>query len=141
MNTSPSVFYSCSSEVSAIPKSTNSNISTRGPHASSTRDTHASPENCHMTISSSSFVTPAREFHSSSHDVHARQSTSEENGKKVFQTPVGNAPKHFQTASVTRIRFQSPMEIAYSVPPRSSNTTPRRRRHNHVSMASYFQRH
>lgn len=144
MNTSPSVFYSCSSEVSAIPKSTNSNISTRGPHASSTRDTHASPENSHMTISSASFVTPARssrEFHSSSHDVHAGQSTSEENGKKVFQTPVGNAPKHFQTASVTRIRFQSPMEIAYNVPPRSSNTTPRRRRHNHVSMASYFHRH
>jgi hypothetical protein len=117
-NTPPSVFYSCSSSVSGVS-------STRGPQASSTREihassTHASPENNH--IAASSFVTPAR-------------SKSEQNGKKVFQTPVGNAPKHFQTASVTRIKFQSPMEIAYDVPPRSSNTTPRRR-YNHVSMLS-----
>ena len=133
VTTPPSVFYSCSSEASAVPTSVNS---LRGPHASSTREIHAcstrdaqeSPEHSHVTSSSSSFVTPAR----SSRGLHAGQSTSEQHEKKVFQTPVGNAPKHFQTASVTRIRFQSPMEITYDGPPRSCNTTPRRRV-NHVS--------
>ncbi len=121
-NTPPSVFYSCSSSVSGVSSTRGPQASsTREIHASSTRDTHTSPENNH--IAASSFVTPAR-------------SKSEQNEKKVFQTPVGNAPKHFQTASVTRIKFQSPMEIAYDVPPRSSNTTPRRR-HNHVSMLSH----
>ena len=132
--TPPSVFYSCNSEASTVPTVN----SLRGPHASSTREIHAnsahgtqaSPENSHVTISSSSFVTPAR---SSRGAQSTGQSTSEQNEQKVFQTPVGNAPKHFQTASVTRIKFQSPMEIAYDVPPRSSNTTPRRRQ-NHVSM-------
>ena len=127
MSTPPSVYYSGSSEVSAVPKPASSTPNI--PVAS--KSAHASPENSHMTISTSSFVTPAR----NSRELHARQSTSGPNADRVFQTPVGNAPKHFQTTSVSRIKFQSPMEIAYDIPTRSANTTPRRR-HNPVSMTS-----
>ena len=132
-NTPQSVFYSCSSEITTVPKPSSftqdSCFSSRDAHANSTRETYASPENSLGAISSSSFVTPAR----STRKSHAGQCTSEANGDKVFQTPISNAPKHFQTASVSRIKFQSPMEIPYDGPPRSCNTTPRRR-HCHVSM-------
>ena len=132
-NTPQSVFYSCSSEISTVPKPSGFTrdpcSSSRDAHANSTRETYASPENSLGAISSSSFVTPAR----STRNSHAGQSTSEANGDKIFQTPISNAPKHFQTASVSRIKFQSPMEISYDGPPRSCNTTPRRR-HCHVSM-------
>lgn len=133
IKTSPSnsVFYSCSSEVGAVQKSANPTNELR---EGSTCETHASPEN-----NSLSYATPARsspQVHASSHssrrDVHSGQNKIEIS-EKVFQTPVGSAPKHFQTASVSRIRFQSPMEIAYDVLPRNSSTTPRRR-HNHVSI-------
>ena len=125
-NTPQSVFYSCSSEISNVPKLESSS---RDTHASSTRETYESPENNHGVTSSSSFLTPAR----TTRNIHAGHSTIESNSEKIFQTPINNAPKHFQTASVSRIKFQSPMEIPYHGPPRSCNTTPRRR-HCHVSM-------
>ncbi|XP_028393875.1 serine/threonine-protein kinase greatwall-like [Dendronephthya gigantea] len=129
INTSPSnsVFYSCSSEVGAVQKSAGL---THELHGSSTCGTHASPENVHVATSSS-YATPARGVHASLRHSGSGDNKSEI-GERVFQTPVGNAPKHFQTASVSRIRFQSPMEIAYDVLPRNSSTTPRRR-HNHIT--------
>lgn len=129
-DTPQSLFYSCSSEVQSV-----SNVScpTRSANVNSTRETHRSPENSLMTTASSSFVTPAR----SSREPHSRQYTGEKKGK-VFRTPASSAPKHFQTASVQRIKFQTPMDMSsHTGQPRSCNTTPRRR-HNHVSTMTRF---
>ena len=101
-----------------------------------------SPVAARMNFPPDSFVTPGRNCASFSreplinHDgrhtnelAMIKGNKKEELNDKVFQTPVGNAPKYFHSSSTTKIRFQSPMEISYHGNPRSSNSSPRRRDH------------
>lgn len=110
-------------------------------HASKSRNSRVSPEDTRVRFPPDSFVTPgaarcsreSRVGHegrgASEHFAVVDERKNEEFKEKLFQTPVGNAPRHFHTASATKIRFQSPMEISYDVPPRSSSSTPRQRNH------------
>lgn len=116
-------------------------------HASQSRNSRVSPDGTRVSFPPDSFVTPGRggarcsresrvyheERRASGNFVVEGSEKDQECKDKLFQTPVGKPPRHFQTASVTKIRFQSPMEISCDVPPRGSVTTPKRR-NNQVRM-------
>ena len=114
-------------------------------HASQSRNSRVSPDGARVSFPPDSFVTPGRggarcsresrvcdEERRASGNFVAEGSEKEECKDKLFQTPVAKPPRHFQTASVTKIRFQSPMEISCDVLPRGAVTTPKRR--NQVRM-------
>lgn len=122
-STSPNVFYSCASHLNSLSK------------VDLSRTTQ---ENSQRTVSSSLYFTPLSSFipqnkQNLAHDSLVDTAENEGVSSRLFQTPNVNPTKHYQTASASRIKFQSPLTLACDDTGRCSYTTPRRRR-DHVSL-------